>query len=65
MPLSKEARRNKILYNIKRNRELYKQFNVRILNDDYESLMKALEEHNMNKGQFIRWAYEELKKQKH
>ena len=62
--LSEQARRNKVAYNVKRNRELYKQFNVRILNEDYDKLMKTLEEFKMNKAEFIRFAYEELKKRK-
>ncbi len=60
--LSEQARRNKVAYNVKRNRELYKQFNVRILNEDYDKLMELLEEKKLNKAQFIRWACEELKK---
>lgn len=60
--LSEQARKNKVAYNVKRNRELYKQFNVRILNEDYDKLMELLEEKKLNKAQFIRWACEELKK---
>lgn len=62
--LSEQARKNKVAYNIKRNRELYKQFNLRILTKDYEELMQTLEEFGMNKAEFLRWAHEELKKQK-
>ena len=60
--LSEQARRNKVAYNVKRNRELYQQFNVRILNEEYEKLMQLLQEHGMNKAEFIRFACEELKK---
>ena len=60
--LSEEARKNKVAYNVKRNKELYKQFNIRILNDKYDELMKLLKEKNMNKAEFIRWAYDKLRK---
>ena len=61
--LSEKARKNKVAYNVKRNRELYKQFNVRILNEDYDNLMELLEKNGMNKASFIRWAYDKLKQE--
>lgn len=61
--LSEKARKNKVAYNVKRNRELYKQFNVRILNEDYDNLMELLEKNGMNKASFIRWAYDKLRQE--
>ncbi len=61
--LSEKARKNKVAYNVKRNRELYKQFNVRILNEDYDNLMELIEKNNMNKASFIRWAYDKLRQE--
>lgn len=62
MPLSKEAKRNKILYNIKRNKELYTKFATNLTKEEYAEVCGYLSEINMNKHEFVMWAFEELKK---
>lgn len=64
MPLSKKALEHKREYNRKRNKKLTKLFSARLLKDEYNSLCELLNEKDMNKAEFIRWAFEELKKQK-
>lgn len=64
MPLSKEAQRNKILYNIKRNKELYTKFATNLPKDEYNEICSYIESVGMNKAELIRFAYEELKKKK-
>lgn len=63
MPLSREAKRKKILYNIKRNKELYIKFATNLPKEEYNEICDFLNEKNMNKAEFIRWAYEQLKQQ--
>jgi hypothetical protein len=62
MPLSEQARKNKIAYNAKRLKELYTKFAANLLKDEYIEICDYLKSINMNKAEFIRWAYEELKK---
>lgn len=62
MPLSEEARKRKNEYNLKRNNELTKLFAARLYNEEYEEICNYLKKKNINKKQFIIWAYEELKK---
>jgi len=62
--LSEDARRYKVEYNLKRNNEQTKLFCARFLNEYYEEICDYLKSIKMNKAEFIRWAYEELKKQK-
>ena len=62
--LSQEARRNKNAYNLKRNNELTKLFCARFMTEYYNEICDYLKSIEMNKAEFVRWAYEELKKQK-
>ena len=62
MPLSEKALKHKREYNRKRNKELTKLFSARLLKEEYNSLCELLSEKSMNKAEFIRWAYNELKK---
>lgn len=64
MPLSEEAKARKSAYNVKRNKELNKQFVTNLKKEEYYQIKEYLDSINMNKAEFIRWAYEELKKQK-
>lgn len=64
MPLSEEARKRKSIYNAKRTKELYKKFATNLPNEEYYEIKKYLDSINMNKAEFIRWAYEELKMRK-
>ena len=59
--LSEKARKNKVAYNIKRNKELYKQFSVKLLKEDYTELCDYLKSIGMNKAEFLRWAFDKLK----
>ena len=63
MPLSKKALEHKRAYNRKRTKELYKKFGSNLTIEEYNSLCELLSEKNMNKAEFIRWAYEQLKQQ--
>ena len=60
--LSKKAKENKIFYNIKRNRELTKTFSARLPKEEYQEMCDYLKSTGMNKAEFIRWAYSELRK---
>lgn len=60
--LSKNAKKNKLYYNIKRNRELTKTFSARLPKEEYQEMCDYLKSTGMNKAEFIRWAYSELRK---
>lgn len=62
--LSQEARRNKNAYNLKRNNELTKLFCARFMTEYYNEICDYLKSIKMNKAEFVRWAYNELKKQR-
>ena len=64
MPLSEEARKRKTIYNTERKKKLYKKFGADLLIPEYNEICDYLKSKNMNKAEFIRWAYEELKKRK-
>lgn len=59
--LSERARKNKIAYNVKRNKELYKQFSVNLPKDEYNAICEYLKDMGMNKAEFIRWAFDKLR----
>ncbi len=59
--LSEKARKKKVQYNIKRNKELYKKFAVNLPKDEYQEICDYLKAIEMNKAEFIRWAYDELR----
>lgn len=59
--LSEKARQNKVKYNIKRNQELYKKFAVNLPKEEYQELCDYLKAVGMNKAEFVRWAYDELR----
>lgn len=61
MPLSKEARKRKNAYNLKRNNELTKLFQARLFKAEYQELCDYLNSIGMNKAEFIRWAYDKLR----
>lgn len=63
--LSKQAKKNKVAYNMERNKELYGKFQTLLPKEEFKSLNEYLQSIGMNKAEFVRWAYEELKKQKH
>jgi len=59
--LSEQARKNKVAYNVKRQKELYKQFSVKLLNEEYKELCDYLQQIGMNKAEFLRWAFDKLR----
>lgn len=59
--LSEKARKHKVAYNIKRNKKLTKLFSARLSTEEYEELCGYLKSVGMNKAEFIRWAFEQLK----
>lgn len=61
--LSEEARKRKVAYNVKRTKELYKQFSVKLLIPEYEEICDYLKQMKMNKAEFIRWAYDKLRQE--
>lgn len=61
MPLSREARKNKVAYNMKRNNELTSLFRARLSKQEYNELCEYLKSIGMNKAEFIRWAYDKLR----
>lgn len=64
MALSEQARQNKIAYNVKRNKEINQKFMTNLKKEEYYEIKDFLDSIGLNKAQFIRWAYKELKKQK-
>ena len=62
MPLSEEAKKKKIAYNIKRNKELYTKFATNLPKSEYKEICDYIESIGINKAEFVRWAYEELRK---
>lgn len=59
--LSEKARKNKIAYNIKRNNEMTALFRARLSKEEYNQLCEYLQSINMNKAEFIRWAFDKLR----
>ena len=59
--LSEQARRNKIEYNIKRNKQLTNLFCARLSKEEYRELCEYLKDNNINKAEFIRWAFDKLR----
>lgn len=59
--LSEEARKRKVAYNNKRQKELYSPFKAMLLKKEYNEICDYLKSQGINKAEFIRWAYNELK----
>lgn len=59
--LSEQARKNKVAYNVKRTKELYSQFSVKLLKEEYQEITDYLKQVGMNKAEFVRWAYDKLR----
>lgn len=62
MPLSRKALEKKREYNRKRTSELCKTFSCNLKKEEHKEITDYLTSIGMNKAQFIRWAYEELRK---
>lgn len=61
MPLSRKALENKKKYNVKRNKELTRQFCARLPKEEYNQLCEYLKQVGMNKAEFVRWAFDKLR----
>ena len=59
--LSEKARKHKVEYNIKRNKRLTSLFAARLPKDEYDEICEFLKQADMNKAEFIRWAFNELR----
>lgn len=59
--LSEKARKNKVAYNVKRNKNLTNLFSARLSKEEYNDLCDYLKSVNMNKAEFIRWAFDKLR----
>ena len=59
--LSEQARKNKVAYNVKRTKELYSQFSVKLPKEEYNQLCDYLKQLGMNKAEFIRWAFDKIR----
>lgn len=60
--LSKAALEHKREYNRKRTKELFKTFSATLPKEEYQEICDYLKSIEMNKVEFIRWAYFELRK---
>lgn len=63
MPLSKEARKRKIAYNVKRNREKIAKFSASLPKEEYQMIVEYLQSVGMNKAEFVRWAFDKLREE--
>lgn len=61
MPLSEKARKRKVAYNVKRNKELTKKFCASLPKEEYAMVCEYLKSIGMNKAEFIRWAFDKLR----
>ena len=61
--LSEKARRHKVEYNVKRNRRLTSLFAARLPKEEYEQICDYLKQNNLNKAEFIRWAFDKLREE--
>ena len=59
--LSEKARKNKNAYNVKRNKEVNKQFVTNLKKEEYNQIVEYLKSVGMNKAEFIRWAFDKLR----
>jgi hypothetical protein len=59
--LSEQARKNKVAYNIKRNKQLTNLFAARLRKEEYNELCELLKQNSMNKADFVRWAFDKLR----
>lgn len=58
----KDTRFNKKEYDYNYLKENYITFSAKLKKDENDKINELLKERNMNKAEFVRWAYNELKK---
>lgn len=61
--LSEKARRHKVEYNVKRNKKMTSLFAARLPKEEYEQICDYLKQNNLNKAEFIRWAFDKLREE--
>lgn len=61
--LSEKARKKKNAYNVKRNKEINKQFVTNLKKEEYYEITCYLKSIGMNKAEFVRWAYDKLREE--
>lgn len=61
--LSEQARRHKVEYNVKRNKKMTSLFAARLPKEEYEQICDYLKQSNLNKAEFIRWAFDKLREE--
>lgn len=61
--LSEKARRHKVEYNVKRNKKLTSLFAARLPKEEYEQICDYLKQNNLNKAEFVRWAFDKLREE--
>lgn len=61
--LSEKARRHKVEYNVKRNKKMTSLFAARLPKEEYEQICDYLKQNNLNKAEFVRWAFDKLREE--
>lgn len=61
--LSEKARKHKVEYNVKRNRKMTSLFAARLPKEEYEQICDYLKQNNLNKAEFVRWAFDKLREE--
>lgn len=61
--LSEKARRHKVEYNVKRNKKMTSLFSARLPKEEYEQICYYLKQNNLNKAEFVRWAFDKLREE--
>lgn len=59
--LSEDARKNKVNYNIQRNKNLTNLFCARLPKEEYTMMCDYLKSIGMNKAEFVRWAFDKIR----
>ena len=59
--LSENARKNKVEYNIRRNKELTNLFCARLPKEEYNQICEYLKSIGMNKAEFVRWSFDKIR----
>lgn len=59
--LSEKARKRKVAYNVKRNKEFTKKFSASLPKEECNQICDYLKRTGMNKAEFIRWAFDKLR----
>lgn len=61
--LSEKARKNKVAYNVKRNKEFTMLFAARLPKNEYNQICEYLKINGLNKADFVRWAFDKIREE--